>query len=95
MTGGGVPTMAEAAAWRSSSARGFPVRKTAKLWSNSCSRRRGSYWGGRIGRRRGGGRGSTVTGAHRRGGECRRPGSGEELASGWGRRALAWSGEAS
>jgi hypothetical protein len=65
MTGGGVPTAVEAAARRSSSARGFPVRKAAKLGSDSCSRRRGSDWGGRIGRRRGGGRGSTVTGAHR------------------------------
>jgi hypothetical protein len=71
MTGGEVPTAAEAAAWSSSSARGFPVRKVAKLGSDSCSRRRKSYWGGRIGRRRGGGRGSTVTGAYRRGGERR------------------------
>jgi hypothetical protein len=66
MAEGGVPMAAEAAARRSSSARGFPVRRAAKLESNSCSRRRGSYWSGRIGRRRGEGRGSTVTGAHRR-----------------------------
>jgi hypothetical protein len=66
MAGGGVPTVAEAAARRSSSARGFPARKAAKLGSDSYSRRRGSYWGGRIGRRRGGGRGSTATEAYRR-----------------------------
>jgi hypothetical protein len=52
MTGGEVPTAAEAAARRSSLARGFPVRKAAKLGSDSCSRRRGSYWGGRIGWKR-------------------------------------------
>jgi hypothetical protein len=72
MAGGGVPTAAEVAAQRSSSARGFPTRKTAKLWSNSCSRRRGSCWGGRIGWRRGGGRGLTATGAYRQGGDRRR-----------------------
>jgi hypothetical protein len=94
MARGGVPTAAVAAARRSSSARGFPVRKTAKLWSNSYSRRSGSCWGGRIGRRRGGGRGSTAIGAYRRGGDRRQPGSGEGLASGWGRRASVWNGEA-
>jgi hypothetical protein len=86
---------AEAAARRSSSARGFPVRKAAKLRSDSCSRRRGSDWGGWIGWRRGRGRGSMATGAYRRGGERRRLGSGEGLTSGWGHRASAWSGEAS
>jgi hypothetical protein len=44
---------------------GFPVRKAAKFWSSSCSRRRESYWGGWIGRRRGGGMGSMGTEAHR------------------------------
>jgi hypothetical protein len=68
MAGGGVPTAAEAAPRRSSSVRGFPARKAAKLGSDSCSRRRGSYWGGRIGRRRGGGRGSTAIEAYRRDG---------------------------
>jgi hypothetical protein len=68
MAGGGVPTAAEAAAWWSSSARGFLARKAAKLGSDICSRRRGSYWGGRIGRRRAGGRGSTATEAYRRDG---------------------------
>jgi hypothetical protein len=43
VTGGGVPTAAEAAVRRSSSARGFPARRAAKLWSNSCSRRRGTF----------------------------------------------------
>jgi hypothetical protein len=43
VTGGGVPTAAEAAAERSSSVRGFPARRTVKFWSSSCSRRRGSY----------------------------------------------------
>jgi hypothetical protein len=52
MTGGEVPTAAEAAVRRSSSARGFAARKVAKLGSDSCSRRRGSYWGGRIGWKR-------------------------------------------
>jgi hypothetical protein len=68
MAGGGVPTAAEAAARRSSSARGFPVRKAAELGSDSCSRRRGSYWGGRIGRTRGGARGSTAIEAYQRDG---------------------------
>jgi hypothetical protein len=67
-TGGGFPTAAEAAAERSSSARGFPARRTVKFWSSSYSRRRGSYWGGWIGWRRGGTMGSTGTEAHRQGG---------------------------
>jgi hypothetical protein len=69
MTEGGVPTAAEAAARMSSLERGFPARKAAKFGSDSCSRRRGSYWGGRIGRRRGRGRGSTATEAYRRDGK--------------------------
>jgi hypothetical protein len=68
LTGGGFPTAAEAAAERSSSARGFPVRRAVKFWSSSCSRGRGSYWGGWIGRRRGERMGSMGTEAHRRGG---------------------------
>jgi hypothetical protein len=44
------------------------VRRAVKFWSSSCSRRGGSYWGGWIGRRRGGGMSSTGTEAHRRGG---------------------------
>jgi hypothetical protein len=95
VTGGEVPTATEAAVGRSSSARSFLVRRVAKLRPNSCSRRRRSYWDGRIRRRRGGGKGSTATGSHRRRVEQRRPGSGEGLASGWGRRASAWCGEAS
>jgi hypothetical protein len=95
VTGGEVPTATKAAAGRSSSARSFPARRVAKLQPNSCSRRRRSYWDGRIGRRRGGGKGSTATGSHRRRVERRRPGSGEGLASGWGHRASAWCGEAS
>jgi hypothetical protein len=47
MTGGGVPTAAKAAPRRSSSVRGFPARKAAKLRSDSYSRRRGSDWGGK------------------------------------------------
>jgi hypothetical protein len=35
---------AKAVVRRSSSVRGFLVRRAAKLWSNSCSRRRGSCW---------------------------------------------------
>jgi hypothetical protein len=89
VTGGETSTMAEAAAKRSSSTRGFMARRAARLGSNSYSRRRVSYWGGRIRRRKGEGRGSTVIGAHRRRGERRRPDSGEGLASGWGRRASA------
>jgi hypothetical protein len=60
MIGGGVPTVAEAAAEGRSSARGFPVRRRAKLGLDSCSRTRGSYWSSRIGWRRGGGKSSTV-----------------------------------
>jgi hypothetical protein len=66
--GGGVPTAAEAAARRSLSMRSFPARKVAKLGSDSCSRRRGSYRSGWIGWRKGGRTGSTRTEAHRRGG---------------------------
>jgi hypothetical protein len=95
VTGGEVPTATEAAAERSSPARGFPARRVAKLGPNSCRRRRRSYWDGQIRRRRGGGKGSTATGSHRRRVERRRQGSGEGLASGWGRRASAWCGEAS
>jgi hypothetical protein len=64
MAGDGVPTAAEVAARRSSSAKGFPARRVAKLGPNSCSRRRRSYWDGRIGWRRGGGKVSTATGSH-------------------------------
>jgi hypothetical protein len=85
VTEGGVPTAAEAAARRGSSARGFPARKAAKLWSNSCSRRRGNYGGGWIGRRRGGGMGSTGTETHRRGGS-----DGEVVAVGVRPRQVAW-----
>jgi hypothetical protein len=63
-----MPMATEAAARRGSSTRGFPARKAAKFWSSSYSRRRESYWGGWIGRRRGGGMGSTGTEAYRRGG---------------------------
>jgi hypothetical protein len=85
VTGGEVPTATEAAAERSSSARGFPARRAARLGPGSCSRTRGSYWGGRIGRRRGRGKGSTATGAYRRGGDRRRCSSGGGLATG-----VAW-----
>jgi hypothetical protein len=95
VTGGEVPMATEAAAGRSSSARSFPARMVAKLGPNSCSRRRRSYWGGQIGSRRGGGKGSTAIGSHRRRVERRRPGSSEGLASRWGRRASAWRDEAS
>jgi hypothetical protein len=84
MAGGWVPTVAEAAARRSSSARGFPTRKAAKLGPDSCSRRRRSCWGGRIGWRKGAGRGSTATGAYRRGGDRRRGSSGGGPATGSG-----------
>jgi hypothetical protein len=84
VTGGEVPTATEAAAERSSSARGFPASRVAKLGPNSCSRMRGSCWGGRIGRRKGGGRGSTAVGACRRGGDRRRGSSGEGPAMGGG-----------
>jgi hypothetical protein len=60
MVGGGVPTAAEAAAEGRSSARGFPARRRAKLELDSCRRMRGSYWSSRIGRRRGGDKGSTA-----------------------------------
>jgi hypothetical protein len=60
MVGGGVPTAAEAAAEGLSSARGFPTRRRAKLGLDSCRRMRGSYWSSRIGRRRVGGKSSTV-----------------------------------
>jgi hypothetical protein len=68
VTGGEFPTVAEAAAEGSSSAGGFPARRVVKSWFSSCSKRRGSYWGSWIGRRRCGRTGSTKTGAHRRGG---------------------------
>jgi hypothetical protein len=84
MTEGGVPTAAEAAAEGSSSARRFPVRRRAKLMFDSCSRMRRSYWDGRIGRRRGGGKGSTATEAYRRGGDRRRGSSGGGPATGSG-----------
>jgi hypothetical protein len=100
VTGGEVPMAIEAAAERSSSARGFPARRVAKLGPGSCSRTRGSCWGGRIGWRRGGGRGSTAIGAYRRGGgraalglawRARERAREEELGwcSGWGRRVEA------
>jgi hypothetical protein len=68
VTGGEFPTVAEAAAEGSSLAGGFPARRVVKSWSSSCSRRRGSYWSGWIGRGRGGRTGVTGTEAHRRGG---------------------------
>jgi hypothetical protein len=60
MVGGGVPTAAEAAAEGRSSARGFLVRRRAKLELDSCKRMRGSYWSSRNGRRRVGGKSSTA-----------------------------------
>jgi hypothetical protein len=66
MAGGEVPTAAEAAAEGSSSARRFPVRKAVKLRLDSCSRTRGRCWDGRIGQRRGGGKGSMAREAYRR-----------------------------
>jgi hypothetical protein len=84
MAGGVFPIVAEAASEGSSSARGFPTRKVAKLGLNSCSRTRGSCWDGRIGRRKGGGKCSTVTGAYRRGGDRRRGSSGGGPAMGSG-----------
>jgi hypothetical protein len=84
MTGGGVPMAAKAVVEGSSSARGFPARKMAKLGIDSCSRTRGRCWGGRIGRRRGGGKGSTATGAYRRGGDRRRGSSSGGPATGSG-----------
>jgi hypothetical protein len=41
MTGGGFPTVAEAAAEGRSSARRFPARRRAKLGLESCSKARG------------------------------------------------------
>jgi hypothetical protein len=82
MAGGEVPTVAEAAAEGSSSARRFPARRMAKLGLDSCSRMRRSYWDGRIGQRRGGGRGSTATGAYQRGGNRWRGSSGGGPATG-------------
>jgi hypothetical protein len=84
MAGSGVPTAAEAAAEGSSSARGFPVRKRAKLELDSCSRGTGSGWGGWIERRKGGGKGSTTAVAYRRGGDRRRGSSGGGPATGSG-----------
>jgi hypothetical protein len=86
MAGGEVPMAAEAAAEGSSSARRVPARRRAKLGLDSCSRMRGSFWGGRFGRRRGGGTGSTVTGAYRRRGDRRRGsfGGGPVTGSGLG-----------
>jgi hypothetical protein len=81
MTGGVIPTVAEEAAEGSSSMRGFPARKVAKIRPNSCSRRRRSYWDGRTGRRRGGGKGSTATETYRRGGDRRRGDSGGSPAT--------------
>jgi hypothetical protein len=82
MAGGEVPTAAETAAEGSSLVRGFPARRRAKLGLDSCSRTRGSCWGGRIGRRRGGGKGSTVVGAYRRRGDRRQGSSGGGPATG-------------
>jgi hypothetical protein len=84
VTGGDVPTATEAAAERSSSARGFAVRRVTKLGPGSCSRMRGSCWGGRIGWRRGGDKGSTATGAYRRRGDRRQGSSGGGPAMGSG-----------
>jgi hypothetical protein len=41
MTGGGFPTVAEAAAEGRSSARRFPARRRTKLGLESCSKARG------------------------------------------------------
>jgi hypothetical protein len=84
MAGGEVPTVAEAAAEGSSSARGFLVRRRAELALDSCSRTRGSCWGGLIGQRRGGGTGSTATGAYQQGEDRRRGSSGGGPATGSG-----------
>jgi hypothetical protein len=84
MAEGVVPTVAEVVAEGSSSARGFPARRMVKLGLDSCSRTRGSFWGGRFGRRRGGGTGSTAIGAYRRGGDRRRGSFGGGLATGGG-----------
>jgi hypothetical protein len=89
MAGSGVPTAAEAAAAEgSSSARGFPARRMAKLGLDSCSKTRESCRGGQFGRRRGGGKSSTVTEAYRRGGDRRRGSSGGGPATGSGLGAL-------
>jgi hypothetical protein len=88
MAGGEVPTAAEVAAEGSSSVRRFPARRRAKLGLDSCSRMRRSFWGGRFGRRRGGGTGLTATGAYRRGGDRRRGSFGEGPATGSGLGAL-------
>jgi hypothetical protein len=85
MAGGVIPMVAEAAAEGSSSARRLPVRKMVKLGLDSCSRTRGSFWGGRFGRRRGGGTGSMAAGAYRRGEDRRRGSSGGGPATG-----VAW-----
>jgi hypothetical protein len=42
MTGGGFPTVAEAAMEGCSSARRFPARRRVKLGLDSCSKARGS-----------------------------------------------------
>jgi hypothetical protein len=76
VAGGEVPTVAEAAAEGSSSARGFPARRRVKLRLDSCSMTRGSCWGGQFGRRRGGDKGSMAAGAYRRRGDRRRGSSG-------------------
>jgi hypothetical protein len=84
MAGGEVPTAAEAAAEGSSSARGFPARRRAKLGPNSCSRTRGSSWVVKLEQRRGGGKGSTATGAYQGREERWRGSSGEGPATGGG-----------
>jgi hypothetical protein len=81
----GFPRRTEVAAGRSSSVRGFPARRAVKFWSSSYSRRRGSYWGGWIGRRRGEGMSSTGTETHRRGGS-----NGEVVLVGVRPRGVAW-----
>jgi hypothetical protein len=95
MAGGEVPMVAEVAAEGSSLARGFLARRRAKLRFDSCSRMRGSCWGGLIGRRRGGSTGSTATGAYQRGGDRRQGSSGGRPATGSGLGALVRRGEAS
>jgi hypothetical protein len=70
---------------RSSLARGFLARRAAKLGPSSCNTMTGSCWGGRIGWRWGGGKGSTATGAYRRGGDRWRGSSGGGPATG-----VAW-----
>jgi hypothetical protein len=85
VTGGGFPTATEAATEGSSLAGGFPARRVVKSWSSSCSRRRGSYWGGWVGRRRGGGMSSTETETHQRGGS-----DGEVVPAGVRPRGVVW-----